>query len=164
MGDKAPDFTLNTLDKKSVQLKKLEEDGPVVLVVLRGWPGYQCPICTAQVGELVQKADGFAQDGAKVVLVYPGPADQLDVHAADFIKDKKIPFVFLTDPDFAMVNAYDLRWDAKGETSYPSTFVLSQDGMVQYAKVSHTHGDRAPTADILGALSKLKASATQPAK
>ena len=45
-GDKAADFTLKTLDDKSIQLSDLTAKSDVVLVVLRGWPGYQCPICT----------------------------------------------------------------------------------------------------------------------
>ncbi len=52
VGDKAGDFMLTTLDRKPVQLSKQLAHGPVVLVVLRGWPGYQCPICTRQVGQL----------------------------------------------------------------------------------------------------------------
>ncbi|HEV2393392.1 MAG TPA: hypothetical protein VG146_13650 [Verrucomicrobiae bacterium] len=43
-GDAAPDFTLKTLEYKPVELKQLYANKPVVVVVLRGWPGYQCPI------------------------------------------------------------------------------------------------------------------------
>ena len=44
VGDKAPDFTLRSLDDKTVRLSELTAKGNVVLFVLRGWPGYQCPI------------------------------------------------------------------------------------------------------------------------
>jgi hypothetical protein len=40
VGDKAPDFTLNTLDRQSVRLSDLTPKGKTVLIVLRGWPGY----------------------------------------------------------------------------------------------------------------------------
>ena len=51
VGDKAPDFTLKSLDDQTVRLGELTAKGSVVLVVLRGWPGYQCPICDRQVQE-----------------------------------------------------------------------------------------------------------------
>lgn len=59
--------------EKTAKLSELTKTGPVVLVVLRGYPGYQCPICTRQVADLRRNADEFAKLGAKVVLVYPGP-------------------------------------------------------------------------------------------
>ena len=53
IGDKAPDFILEGLDGQSVRLSDVTGKGPVVLIVLRGWPGYQCPLCTRQVGEVI---------------------------------------------------------------------------------------------------------------
>src|SRR5690242_3839968 len=41
VGEAAPNFTLNTLEDKLVDLKQLTAKKSVVLVVLRGWPGYQ---------------------------------------------------------------------------------------------------------------------------
>ena len=41
VGEKARDFSLTDLDGKQVTLTGLTKTGPVVLVVLRGWPGYQ---------------------------------------------------------------------------------------------------------------------------
>jgi peroxiredoxin Q/BCP len=66
-------------------------------------------------------------------------------------------FVYVTDPDFSMVNAYGLRWDAQNETAYPSTFVVDRKGVIQYATISRGHGDRTKAADILGELKGLAA-------
>ena len=44
VGDKAPAFSLQSLGGETVKLSALTEQGPVVLLVLRGFPGYQCPI------------------------------------------------------------------------------------------------------------------------
>jgi hypothetical protein len=41
VGEQAPDFTLNRLDGKAIALSALTQDGPVVLIMLRGWVGYQ---------------------------------------------------------------------------------------------------------------------------
>src|SRR5678815_2627008 len=43
--EKAPDFSLKTLDDQTVELAKLTPQGPVVVIMLRGWVGYQCPVC-----------------------------------------------------------------------------------------------------------------------
>lgn len=157
VGELAPAFDVRTLDRKSVRLAPLLKEGPVVLVMLRGFPGYQCPLCTRQVGELFSSAHEFAKQKATVVLVYPGPAPDLEKRAGEFVAGQDIPdgFRFTTDPDFAFTKSYGLRWDAPGETAYPSTFVIAPDGRIAYAKVSHSHGDRALTKDVLAALRKM---------
>lgn len=154
VGDEAKDFELTAIGGEKVKLSKLGESGPVVLVVLRGYPGYQCPLCTRQFGEFRGKADEFKKAGAQVVFVYPGPADKLKEKAGEFVKGKDYPahFTFLLDPDYSFTSAYGLRWDAKNETAYPSTFVLDAKRKVTFAKVSTGHGDRSKVADVLAAL------------
>ena len=155
VGDKAPDFTLADVDGKSVSLAKLAGEAPVTLVVLRGYPGYQCPICSVQVADLVKHADELKSAGAEVVLVYPGPAENLSGRAKEFMKGRALPenFSFVTDPDYKFTESYGLRWDAPRETAYPSTFVIDKQGVVRYAKISKTHGGRAKTDEVLKALS-----------
>lgn len=154
VGEVAPHFKLSTLDAKTVELPTLTAQSPVVLVILRGWPGYQCPLCTKQVHAFVAQADAFRARGAQVVMVYPGPAEQLRAHAQEFIADKSWPasFTFVLDPDYAFTNAYGLRWNAKNETAYPSTFIIGTDGRVRFAHVSKTHGDRLSPAQALAEL------------
>ncbi|MBI5772784.1 MAG: AhpC/TSA family protein [Verrucomicrobia bacterium] len=156
-GEKAPGFALKTLDGQTVSLGDMTAKGRTVLVVLRGWPGYQCPLCTRQVQEFITSAPGFAEAKTRVVMVYPGPADGLKAHAQDFLKNKQWPkeFTYLVDPDYAMVNAYGLRWSAPKETAYPSTFVLDRKGVVRFAKISKSHGDRTKAADVLAEVKKV---------
>jgi thioredoxin-dependent peroxiredoxin len=156
VGDVAKDFELADLDSKPVKLSELNKKGPVVVLVLRGWPGYQCPLCTRQVGEFLKSADKIKDAGANVVLIYPGPKADLDKHSKEFVKGKTFPshFRFTTDPDYVFTNAYNLRWDADGETAYPSTFVVDKDGKITLAKISMTHGDRSSVSEVLSALKK----------
>jgi hypothetical protein len=83
----------------------------------------------------------------------------LKAHAQDFLKNKQWPrdFVYVIDPAFNMVNAYDLRWEAPNETAYPSTFVLDRKGVVRFEKVSHEHGDRTQAAKMLAVVKGLPA-------
>ena len=154
VGNPAPDFSLKTIDHQSVTLSELKKTGPVVVVELRGWVGYQCPVCTKQVADLRAHAKDFEKSGARIVLVYPGPASSLEQHASDFIGGKGLPkgFFFVLDPDLKFVNDWGLRWNASGETAYPATFVIDKKGVVKFKKVSKSHGDRAAVVDVIKAL------------
>lgn len=154
VGESAPNFTLRTLDDRVVELTPLAEKSPVVLVVLRGWPGYQCPICTLQVQDFVANAAEFKRRGVQVLMVYPGPAEQLQAHASEFLRDKNWPadFRLVIDPDYTFTRAYGLRWEAKNETAYPSLFVIGRDGKVTFAQVSKTHGGRVSAKQALAEL------------
>ncbi len=154
VGDTAADFELPTLDGKTVKLSNVVATGPVVLVVLRGFPGYQCPVCNQQVGQFLGKADAFKAAGATVLLVYPGAKANLTQRAGEFMKDKSIPehFQLLVDGDYKFTNAYNLRWDAPNETAYPSTFIIQKDRKITYAVVSKSHGGRTKADDVLKAL------------
>ena len=154
VGDKATDFKLNTFDGKPVKLSDSLADGPVVLLVLRGFPGYQCPICSRQVGQFIASAEELAETKSTVIMVYPGPQSQLDVKAREFLKGAELPdrFHLLIDPDYKFTNSWHLRWDAPRETAYPSTFVINKDRVITFAKISKTHGDRADVKDVMKVL------------
>ncbi|HRX85044.1 MAG TPA: redoxin domain-containing protein, partial [Phycisphaerae bacterium] len=154
VGDAAPDFALTTLDGATIRLSELIRQGPVVLVELRGWVGYQCPVCSRQVGDLVAHAAEFRKAGARVVLVYPGPKEQVGDRAREFMRATELPdgFTFVTDPDMAFTGFWGLRWAADGENAYPATFVIDPAGKVRYAEISHSHGGRASAEDVLRVL------------
>lgn len=156
-GEKAADFTLTAASGElsgEVTLSDLTEKGSVVVVVLRGFPGYQCPLCSRQVGEFIGEARAFANKKAKVLFIYPGPSSELNQRAKEFLKGTKLPspFTLLLDPDYSFTNAYGLRWNAKRETAYPSTFVIDRQGTIQFAKISKTHGGRTNAAEVLKAM------------
>lgn len=152
VGATAPDFTLSTPLGKPVELARLNNGGNVVLVVLRGYPGYQCPYCVRQVHDFAEHAAGFAAKHTTVLLVYPGPPAELDQHAKEFLArqaDLPANIVLVSDPDYKVTNQYGLRWDAPHETAYPSTFILDRKGRITFEKISHGHGDRSTAEDLL---------------
>ena len=154
VGARAPAFTLNDLDGAPVSLAGELTQGAVVLIVGRGWPGYQCPFCTKQFADFRAHAAQFAAAGARVLWIYPGPSDDLVAHAKDFIAAKDVPanFRLLIDPGYTFTNAYRLRWDAPKETAYPATFIIDRGGIIRFARVSNEHGNRTAAADVLAAL------------
>lgn len=155
-GDKAIAFKSTDLEGKSFEFQPDKSGRWTVLVFLRGYPGYQCPLCTRQVGELLAKSDDLASLRADVVFVYPGVSKDLTAKSKEFLADKQLPtgFTMVVDQDYEVVNTYRLRWDAPRETAYPSTFVIDPTGVIRYAKISQTHGDRAPVKEVLAALGK----------
>ena len=89
-GDKAPDFTLSTPSGKAVRMSGMQQGHDLVLVVLRGFPGYQCPYCMKQVHDFVEHASAFAEKNThgdvKTALRYqhPDPAElQRKLEAAE---------------------------------------------------------------------------------
>jgi peroxiredoxin Q/BCP len=154
VGDQAPDFKLKTLGNKTVTLYETLKDGPTVVVVLRGYPGYQCPVCSKQVASLIEATQEFVSRQATVLLVYPGPAKRLNSRAREFLKETKLPdnFLLVTDPNYHFTDSYALRWQAPNETAYPSTFVVDQQRKVIFSLVSKTHGGRAKTKSVVKSL------------
>ena len=151
-GAQAPNFTLLTPTGHPVSLASETKKGTTVLVVLRGFPGYQCPYCVRQVRDFVVHAPDFAAKHVNVLLVYPGPPADLDQHAKEFLtKQADLPrnIDLVTDPDYKMTNQYGLRWDAPRETAYPSTFILDGHGKILFEKISHSHGDRTTAEEVL---------------
>jgi len=155
-GDKAIDFTLNSINGETLELNKINQGKNVVLIVLRGYPGYQCPACSRQTAQFISEAENFQEKNASVLLVYPGPSNQLQEYAKEFSADFDLPdnFHFALDPDYSMTNTYGLRWDAPKETAYPSTFVINKKGKIVYSKISSTHGGRASAQEVLDVLDK----------
>lgn len=160
IGEKAPQFSLSTPDGKTLTLSQFTRKGTVVLVVLRGYPGYQCPFCVRQVHDFIENADKLAAEKTEAVLVYPGPPADLDQHAREALaKQNPLPanIHLVIDPDYVFTNRYGLRWNASHETAYPSTFLVDRKGVVFFRKVSTGHGDRSSVSDVLAELQKASA-------
>jgi peroxiredoxin len=172
VGDEATDFTLHVLGDRrgdglgddglgddgdepvEANLYKQLEEGPVVLLVLRGYPGYQCPVCSRQMSQFLREAKKFEEAGATVWMVYPGPGEALERFATEFVASRELPdgFKMLLDPDYEFTNAWNLRWDAPRETAYPSTFVIGKDKAITFAKISMSHRGRSEPEEVLEAV------------
>lgn len=158
VGQPAVDFSLPVVGGEGeIQLSDEYPKGPVVIVVLRGYPGYQCPLCSAQVGSLVKAAEQLDELTQRVILVYPGEPSLLEQHAEEFMGANALPapLVLVRDPGMKMVSDWNLRWTAPNETAYPATYIVDREGKVRWARISRTHGDRSTAEEILSQLKKL---------
>ena len=155
-GEKIENILGVTMNGVEFQLSKHIEKGSVVLVMLRGFPGYQCPVCSTQVAGYIAKAEEFKnQKNTPVVFIYPGKVNNLDKKAKEFTApleekvDLPANLIFVIDNDYKITNQLGLRWEAPDETAYPAAFVIDHKGYVQYAKVSDNHHGRATADEIL---------------
>ena len=158
VGSPAPDFDTPRLDGSRLRLSNLTKEGPVALLILRGWIGYQCPVCTRQVGDFLGRAADFQAAGAHVVMVYPGDSSYVRERAAEFITGKTLParYHYVQDPDLKIVNLYGVRWVAPDQHAYPSAFVIDRQGATQVAYVGKAAGDRPAIDDVQAAVRRAK--------
>ena len=157
-GSKIESFSGTTMHGSAFKLSEYIDKGSVALVMLRGFPGYQCPVCSTQVAGYIAKAEEFEKQNTPVIFVYPGKVKDLDKKAKEFTlpleskEDLPPNFIFVIDHDYEITNLLDLRWDAPNETAYPAAFVIDHKGYIQYAKISDNHRGRATADEILEVL------------
>lgn len=158
IGQRAPAFELPLAGQKQfLNLRDEYRDGPVVVIVLRGYPGYQCPLCKNQFNAVVNRSKALASETNRVVLVYPGNTDQLAKHAKRFLGSRKLPhpITVVYDDNMQMVKNWGLLWKARNQTAYPATFVVDQNGRIAWKKVSTSQAGRSTVEEILRELRKL---------
>ncbi len=148
-GDRAPDFTLKSVDGSDVTLSGLRGRR----VVLYFYPKDNTSGCTAQACDLRDNLSSIDEEGAVVLGVSP---DTISSHVK--FRDKhQLNFPLLSDPDHRVSEAYGV-WKEKsmyGRTYWGierSTFLIDEDGVITEAwrKVSPKgHAEK-----VLGALSQ----------
>lgn len=158
VGERIHDFELPIVGKKGyLTLSDEYREGPVVVIVLRGYPGYQCPICTRQVASLANRSSALKSLAAKIVLVYPGDVDDLQRRAEQFKGTRRLPepMILVRDNQMKMARKWGLHWDKHHETAYPATYVVDRNGDIRWKKVSTSHAQRSTVEEILKELRKL---------
>ncbi len=122
IGDKAPAFTLESIDGKNVSLSDFQ--GKTVLIV---FASVNCKECETQMPFLVgvyQEAHG----SLAVLDIYHMIYDPRLVR--DYVTEKQfITFPALPDPNNTVANRY-------GATRYPpTTFIVDAAGIIKYKKI-----------------------------
>ena len=146
---KAPDFTAMEQNGKSVSLKRLRKNGPVVVVFYRGnW----CPYCNKELKALQDSLQYITANGASVVAISPEASEGID----KTIGKTGASFPVLYDKDVKIAKAYDVSYvvDEKTRTSYlqkwnvdflkinqqkdkavlpvPAVYIVSREGKIIY--------------------------------
>jgi peroxiredoxin len=155
------------IGKPPPQLKFLGPDGSIfnlgefrgrerlVLVFLRGFPGYVCVACTAQTAAFAAKQKEFEARDAQIIFIYPGHPDTVPTFleaTRNFSSEFELPFPVLLDVNFAASE----RFGVKGDLAKPSAIIIDKGGIVRYAYVGESYDDRPAAPDLLAQLDKIR--------
>lgn len=171
VGDKAPgDAKLIDVEGKSVTLKDLWKEGPVVITFYRGgW----CPFCTKALSAWMKRMDDLKAAGGKFVAITPeAPAEvkttkeKSKLDAVVLVDDKSEAgkgFSVHFELDEATKEKYkgygiDLaksNQNGKWELDAPATFVIDTTGVVRYVFADWDYKKRAEPDKVIGAVKEL---------
>ena len=127
-GTKAPDFTLRDMNGNLISLSDFQGRK----VVLYFYPKDNTPGCTRQACAFAASYEGFK---ARDVVVIGISRDSAASHLK-FAQKHDLPFILLSDPDHAVIEAYG-AWQEKknyGKVSMGvvrSTFIIDEQGNIE---------------------------------
>jgi peroxiredoxin len=166
-GDRAPAFELPSAHGARLRLSSFLERGPVVLVFYRGgW----CPWCNTQLRGLQAALDRIAALGGSLVAVSP----QTPPSTAAFIDEARLGFEVLSDVNSFVASDYGITFElaeadrrlfrsvgndlaaVNGSDAWilpaPSTFVIAQDAIIEYARIDPNYTSRPDVEEVLAVL------------
>jgi cytochrome c biogenesis protein CcmG/thiol:disulfide interchange protein DsbE len=136
IGTAAPAFTVQDADR-TIALSDLH--GKVV--VLNFWATW-CAPCVEEMPSLVQLQQRFKDKGLTVV----GVSIDVDGEAYHkFLKDYKIDFLTVRDPDQKAANLY-------GTFKWPETYIIDRDGIVRRKFIGPVEWSQPEIVDFLNKL------------
>lgn len=158
VGQKAPDFSLQDQDGKTVKLSALRGKSPAVLVFYRGsW----CPFCVRQLTEL----GSLAQSGenVQVLAISVDPVEE-NKKLAQTLAAKtggQLSFSILSDPGHQVIDRFGLHdpaYDGKrfDGIPHPAVYVLDKAGKVTWARVEQDYKVRPAVSEVRAALDSIK--------
>jgi peroxiredoxin len=145
-GTQAPDFSLSTVDGKTVSLHETLKKGPVVLAFFK----VSCPVCQYAFPFYERMFQANRQSNVSFIGISQDKAK--DTQA--FLKQFGVTFtVALDDPkDYAVSNAYGL-------TNVPTLFYIEPGGDIEISSVSWSKADVEAVNEKLATLRQQPAAA-----
>lgn len=128
IGTKAPDFTLQDKDGKSVSLS----DFIGKKVVLYFYPKDNTPGCTRQACAFAGAYQGFKEKNVEII----GISKDSTASHQKFAEKYNLPFILLSDPELTAIQAYGVWQEKKlyGKVSMGvvrTTFIIDENGNIE---------------------------------
>ncbi len=169
-GEKAPGFSLNNTLKNKISLCDLLRYGPVVLSFFRGrW----CPFCNMELDALQEILGELKILNATLVAISP---QQVEYNLA-IQQEKNLLFDILSDPGNTITKSYNILYKLPEEfrqvymhfsrnismvnndepwiLPLASRFIIDQEQIIRYAKITTYHTIGPETEETLAALKTL---------
>ena len=127
IGDKAPDFSLSDKDGSTVTLSELFGKK----IVLYFYPKDNTPGCTRQACAFAGLYGEFQKRDIQVI----GISKDSTASHQKFAEKYGLPFILLSDPELAAINAYGVWQEKKlcGKTGFGvvrTTFIIDENGYI----------------------------------
>lgn len=127
-GTKAPSFSLNDKDGKTVSLS----DFSGKKVILYFYPKDNTPGCTRQACAFAAAYEEFHKINAVVIGI---SKDSVASHSK-FAEKYNLPFILLSDPELTAIKAYDVWQEKKmcgkvGMGVVRTTFIIDENGNIE---------------------------------
>ena len=119
IGDRAPDFTLPTIDGKEASLSQFR--GKIVMVNF--WES-SCSACASEMPDIQAVFDTWSRDDLEILAVNVG---ERAAFVQSFIDSKGLTFPALLDSDEAVSKMYQI-------STIPTTFFIDADGIIKRIK------------------------------
>jgi len=145
-GNKAPGFSLQSLDNKEYSLSTLLERGPVVAAFFK----ISCPVCQFTFPFLDRLYKRYGGEG----VTFLGISQEDAQSSQKFAKEYGITFPILLDDEngYVVSNAYGL-------TSVPTIFLIDTDGTVKVSSMGFDKKDLETIAAHLAERKKISLTA-----
>ncbi|MGE3164521.1 MAG: redoxin domain-containing protein [Planctomycetota bacterium] len=154
VGRTLPRTKFESTQGQVVDIDALKGNKRVLLLVLRGFAGQVCVYCTTQTRALAPSLNTFKDLNTEVLVLFPGPEAGLDAFLEAYTRtfgDDPPPYTLLYDPELAL--ARDLG--IVGDLAIPTTLILDEQGVIQYAYVGEDIEDRPSAKDVIEAIQQL---------
>jgi peroxiredoxin len=114
---KAPSFTLETTDGKTLSLTQAMEGKRTALIFWATW----CPHCREELETLRQKLDGIKQKGIQILLLNVGESKE---DAKGYLKQQGVPLESFLDEDNTVAGLY-------GVVGIPTVIFIDDQGIIR---------------------------------
>lgn len=169
-GDQAPDFTLPNHLGESRSLQDMLKESPLVISFYRGgW----CPYCNLELAALQKVQSEIEAQGARLIAISP----ELPNYSLETREKNELTFDVFTDQGNLVAKSFGLEFQLAeelrplyagwgldlpahaGEDTFklplPATYIIDQDGNVQYAFTDTDYTKRAEPSDVVKRLAEL---------
>lgn len=167
VGDLVPPLSMPDALGRTVDLRELWQQGPLVVVFYRGgW----CPYCNLELRAWQNELDSLAQLGATLVAISPQTPDT----SLSTVEKNELRFPVLSDSQLEAAKAFGVGFDMPAELvklysgighdlpvingngqwylPIPATYVIGVDGRVLFAHLDADYRERAEPAVVMACL------------
>jgi cytochrome c biogenesis protein CcmG, thiol:disulfide interchange protein DsbE len=128
-GKTAPDFKLQDIEKKTVELSKVTGNGPVLITFWATW----CKPCIEEMAEFSKIYNEYSDKGFSMLAISVDN-EKTVAKVKPFVKSKNYPFTVLLDTNGETARKYYVQ-------SVPATFLIDKEGHIIYQSSGFKKGD-----------------------